>query len=602
MYTEKRKISRSEESRIVIIINIILIAIFVFLFFSFWNLQILKSGHYKLLSSKNIIKGIEIKAPRGFIVDRNGAVLAENRLSFDLFIIREYISDRERSLKKAAELTGLDETIIKKRINKYKSFPGSYQIPLKRNLSFEKVIYIESRSEDFPEFRIEQEPARFYPFGKTAAHVIGYLSEISQNEFRELKEKGYRLGDMAGRNGIEKVYEKILKGKHGVKTVIKDNLGQIHEILDIEEPVIGNTISLTIDIGLQQYIEELYGDYNGAAGVIDLKTGGLLALISKPNFDPGFFSESFEQKEWDELVNNENKPLHNRFVQGLYSPGSTFKIVMAIAGLGEKLINRGYGTTCYGSVKVYDRVFHCWNRLGHGWMNLHEAIQYSCNIFFYQLGKRIDIDVIAKYGGYLGLNEKTLIDIPNEKKGLLPTRKWKKENLNQDWYPGETISIAIGGGLITVTPAQVLSMITTIALRGKTPRFHLFKSHIKGKEIIEEYTPQFESVNIEKSIFENVIRGLYMGVNEDGTGRRAKVEGLDICGKTGTQLILSLENPNYKKLVKQRRFTPHSWFVSFAPRDDPKYAVMVFVENGGDAGKIAAPIAAKIYRRIFYNE
>ncbi|MEN8154657.1 MAG: penicillin-binding protein 2 [Acidobacteriota bacterium] len=602
MYTEKRKISRDEESKIVFIVNIILIVIFVFLLFSFWNLQILKNEHYKFLSSRNIIKDIEIKAPRGFITDKNGVVLAENRLSFDLFVIRDYIADMDRTINEAVKLTGLNEETINNRIDKYRKFPGSYNIPLKRNLSFKNVIYIESRSDDFPEFRIEQEPARFYPFGKIASHIIGYLSEISQNEYMGLKEKGYKLGDMAGRSGIEKTYEKFLKGKHGVKTVIKDNLGQIHNIIDIEEPKIGDTVSLTIDIALQQYIEELYGDYNGAAGVVDLKTGGMLAMVSKPNFDPGFFSESFKKEEWNNLINDDSKPLNNRFIQGLYSPGSTFKIVMAIAGLSENIINTNSGVTCYGSAKVYDRVFHCWNRLGHGWMNLQEAIQNSCNIFFYQLGKKIDIDVIAKYGEYFGLKEKTLIDIPHEKTGILPTRKWKRKNYNQDWYPGETISVAIGGGMITVTPAQILAMISTVALRGKRPKFHLFKNNKRDKKILKEYTPEFYSVNIEKRIFENVIKGLFMGVNEEGTGRGARVEGLNVCGKTGTQLILSLENPNYKKLVKQRRFTPHSWFVSFAPRENPEYAVMVFVENGGDAGKIAAPMAGKIYRRIFGYE
>ncbi|MEN8223191.1 MAG: penicillin-binding protein 2 [Acidobacteriota bacterium] len=602
MYIEKRQIDSNEEKRILLTSNIVLIVIFVFLFFSFWNLQVLKKDHYSLLSTRNILKEVEIKAPRGIITDRNGKILAENRLSFNLFIIRENIIDMERSIESAVGLSGLSEDIIKERIAKFRSYPGFYKILLKRDLDFKKVIFLESRSDDYPEFTIDQEPARRYPYEKSASHVLGYLAELSQTEFEELKKEDYQLGDMSGVSGVENTYENYLRGVNGVKTVIRDNLGQIQQIVDVEDPEIGETLVLSIDIELQKYVEELYKDFNGAAGVVDLKTGGLLAMVSKPNFDPGFFSSSFTHDEWTALINDEMKPLHNKFIQGLYSPGSTFKIVMAITGLNEGIINTRTSSTCYGSRKIYDRVFHCWNRLGHGTVNLIEAIQHSCNIFFYQLGKETDIDIIESYGRKLGLGAPTLIDIPNENTGVLPSRRWKMRNLNERWYPGETISIAIGGGMITTTPAQVLTMISTVALRGIQPQIHLMKEVRRNGVKIMEYTPVLIPVGIPGEIFETVIEGLYKVVNEEGTGRAARVEGLDICGKTGTQLVLSLENPNYKELVKKRKFTPHSWFVSFAPRNDPRYASVIFVENGGDAGRVAAPIAGKIYRRLFSSE
>lgn len=602
MFIEKRQIDHNDERRITTTSNIILILIFVFLFFFFWNLQVLKKDHYSLLSTQNIIKKVEIKAPRGIITDTYGKILAENRLSFNLFIIRENVSDMDESVKTASELTGLPVDIIKKKIQGFRNYPGFYKILLKRDLDFKKVIFIESRSDSFPEFTIDKEPARKYPFGNSTSHVLGYMAELSRTDFEIMKKEGYSLGDMWGVSGVEKTYENELRGVNGSRTVIRDNLGQIRQTLNVEDPEIGENLVLTLDIELQEFIEGLYTDYNGAAGVVDLKTGGLVALVSKPNFDPGFFTTSFTEKEWMNLVNDEKKPLHNKFIQGLYSPGSTFKIVMAITGLNEEIITTRTSSTCYGSKKIYDRVFHCWNRLGHGSMNLIEAIQHSCNIYFYQLGKNTDIDIISGYGEKLGLGKPTLIDIPNENTGVLPSRKWKLDNLGERWYPGETISIAIGGGMITSTPAQLLSMISTVALRGKKPQLHLMKEIRRGGEILKEYSPVFESVNISEEIFETVIEGLYKVVNEEGTGRGAKVEGLDICGKTGTQLILSLENPDYKTLVKKRKFTPHSWFVSFAPRYNPRYASVIFVENGGNAGRIAAPMAGKIYRRLFESE
>jgi penicillin-binding protein 2 len=230
---------------------------------------------------------------------------------------------------------------------------------------------------------------------------------------------------------------------------------------------------------------------------------------------------------------------------------------------------------------------------------LFEALKNSCNIYFYNLGKKLDIDTIAKYAGMLGLGERNQIDLPNEKAGLVPTRAWKKDNFDQPWFPGETISVSIGGGMITVTPIQVLGLISTVALRGEKPQFHLLDRIEKDGEVVRKFQYNAQEIPIEKSHFELVIRGLFDVVNDGGTGRAARIAGMEICGKTGTQQIISKENPNYAKLVKQKRFKPHSWFASFAPRSNPKYAVVVFIENGGDAGRIAAPVAGKIYKKLF---
>lgn len=600
MYIEKRKVSQQEIKRLSLTANIIIIVLFIALFFSFWYIQVLQNQYFTDLANQNIRKEIEIKAPRGLILDRYHKRLSENKINFNLFLVREYAQDMKQTTTAAAALTGLSEEEFKKNIDKYKDFPLSFAIPIKRDLSLAKVIYIESRSDEFPEFEINIEPARAYPKKELASHILGYISELAPSELKKKTKEGYKLGDVIGKSGVEKEYESYLRGVNGVRTVVKDNMGKVQEILGEKAPTIGSSVVLTIDLELQEYIEDIFKEHKGTVGVVDLRSGGILAMVSKPNFNPEFFSGPLDPEEWSALVNDPDKPLHNKFLQGLYLPGSVFKIVMALAGLSEKAVTTSTISSCYGHIQIYDRVFHCWNRSGHGDMNIYDALKNSCNIYFYRLGKKLDIDVIARYAEMLGLGRMTHIDLPNEKEGLFPTTEWKQRELGQKWFPGETISVAIGGGMMTVTPAQLLTMISTVALRGKKPRLHILKQIENKGEVVKKYKPEFEEVPIDKAYFEIVIEGLHRVVNDGGTGRAARIEDLDICGKTGTQLILSLENPNYKQLVKQKRFMPHSWFVSFAPREKPEIAMVVFVENGGDAGAIAAPIARKIYMKIFH--
>lgn len=600
MYIERRKLSKAELRRITFVTNLILILIFVVLLFSYWSIQVLRQKHYSELADRNISRDVEVKAPRGLILDRNRVRLSENKLNFSLFLVREFSADQEQSIRRAAVITGTSEEDIKKKIEKYRHYPSSFKIPLEKDLSMEKVVYIESRSDELPEFRIDIDPARAYPFKELASHVLGYISEMTSDELEKNKDQGYKLGDLSGTIGIEKQYESFLKGTKGVRTEAKDNLGRVREILNETKPIIGKSIILTIDSKLQQYIEEIFKDYKGTIGVVELKTGGILALVSKPNFNPEFFTGVLNPDEWKTLITDPNKPLHNKFIQGRYSPGSVFKIVVALAGLEEKMIDESTVSSCYGAVRIYDRPFHCWRGGGHGPVTLANALKGSCNVYFYRLGKKLDIDIMAKYARMLGLGELTQIDLPNETNGIVPTKQWKQETQNQKWFPGETISVAIGGGQINATPIQVLQMISTVALRGKAPHLHILKAIEEKGTVLRQSLPRFRDVPIAKEHFEMVIEGLYRVVNkEGGTGRAARIKGLDVCGKTGTQQIISKENPNYKTLVKQERFKPHAWFVSFAPREKPEVAVVVFVENGGDAGAVAAPIAGKIYKRVF---
>jgi len=602
MYIDRRQLSVRDMDRSARIATAGLILLFSALLFVFWNIQVIHHGHYGDLAQQNIYRRIPTRAPRGLIRDRHGRVLAGNRLDFGLFLVRENSRDLDASIQFAAEVLGISAERIKRRVEAYRSYPGAFPIPIRRNLGLHQVVTVRSRSDTLPEFEVSVEPRRDYPLGNTAAHVMGYVSEITEAELKERTQQGYAQGDAVGKRGVEKQYEPALRGTKGTRLVIRDNLGVIRQLVEEKEPVPGDNVRLTLDLPLQLFVESEFKDYTGAVAVADLATGGILAMVSNPDFDPDTFTGILDPQTWESLVKDPRRPLQDRFIRGRYSPGSVFKLVMALAGLEEGLITARTVVNCTGAVRIYDRDFHCWRSWGHGRVSLYDALKDSCNVYFYLLGRRMDIDVIAGYAGALGLGEKTGIDLPGEATGIMPTRFWKRRQLDRPWYPGETISVSIGGGWVTVTPAQVLQMVSTVALRGRCPRLHLLDRIERGEEALYRFAPSFRKLPISAEHFEMVVEGMFRVVNEEGTGRAARVPGLDICGKTGTQQVISKENPRYNELVKQKRFRPHAWFVSFAPRANPRYAMVVLVEHGGDAGEIAAPLAARIYRRIFANE
>jgi penicillin-binding protein 2 len=602
MYPNKRKLTSAYIKKTATISAVILIIIFVGIFAAFWNIQIVNNEYFRRLAIQNITRAIDLTAPRGLIVDSKRTVLSENKINFTLYLVRENVVDMEKTLHLASFFSTKKVDTIRNIIATYKKYPQFYRIPIKNNLARGTVIFIESRQEEFPEFVIGVEPTRTYPLKNCAANVLGYISEITEAELSTKKGKVYSLGDFIGRSGIEKQYEVYLKGMKGSQVVITDNLEKIQKIESEIKPTIGATVVLTLNLELQKFIEEMFVNQSGAVGVVDLRTGGILAMVSKPDFDPEIFSQEMERAQWLALSNDPQKPLQNKFLQGIYSPGSVFKIIMALAGLQEKVISPATVVNCSGSQNFYGRDFHCWNLNGHGATNIFSALQNSCNIFFYNLGKRMDIDTIASYARMLGLGNESGIDMPNENAGLVPGSAWKMQAFRQRWFPGETISVAIGHGSLNVTPVQLLKMIATVALRGKMPSLHLLQSIERNGKKVAEFTPEFTQVPIAYENFQIVIEGLFRVVNNEGTARAAAIAGLDICGKTGTSQIIAKENPNYKTLTKEKRFMPNSWFVSFAPKDNPRLAMVVLVENGGDAGVIAAPLAAQIYKKYFENE
>jgi len=558
----------------------------------YWKIQILDHGRYWSLAEANRIREVSLTAPRGLILDRSGVKLADNAASFTASIVRDAAPDLNASIRRIGRLLGLSEATLRSRIDRYASLPGFKPIPIKDDLTMEEVSRIESREDEFAELLITAEPKRVYPFGSLASHVLGYLQELTMAELKSDRFKDRQAGDLVGRNGIEREYEDRLVGTKGRIQEIVDSLGQVRGESARLEPKQGESLTLSLDIELQKAAENLLRGKEGAIVVLDTRTGEVLALASFPTFDPNKFINRFTAEEWLALVRSPEYPLENRTIRGLYSPGSIFKPAMAIGALETGLINEDTRFYCAGATEIYGHPFACWLETGHGALGLFDAIRYSCNIYFYSIGRRMGIEDIARTAESLGMGRRTGIDLPGEKEGLVPHPDWKKKTSNVGWYAGETISVAIGQGPLLVTPLQIATYTAIIAKRGEPIVPHLLRAVRVGPERPEEIVLSGrDRVGIKPSSFENAIEGMYRSVNQGGTGRAARVEGFEVCGKTGsTQLISAEKAEKLKKTIKT-----HSWFTGFAPRRAPRVVVTVLVEYGGMGGAAAAPLAKPLF-------
>ena len=558
----------------------------------YWKIQILDHAKYWALSESNRTREVVLAAPRGLILDRNGVKLADNAASFTASIVRDNSGDLDASVRRIGDLLGLPVETVRARIGRFGSLPGYKPVPIKDNLTMEEVSRIEARRYEFPELLVTAEPKRIYPQGSVAAHVLGYLQELTMDELRSNRFRDHQAGDLVGRNGIERRYEARLVGKKGRLLEIVDSVGKPKGEAAREEPKQGENLTLSIDINLQKKAEELLLGKEGAIVVLDTVNGEVLALASFPTFDPNKFINRFTADEWLSLIRSPDYPLENRAIRGLYSPGSVFKPVMAIGALESGLIGEDTTYYCGGKIEIYGHPFACWLEAGHGSLNLLNALRYSCNIYFYNIGRRMGIEDIAKTAEKMGLGRKTGIDLPGEKEGLVPQPDWKKRTHKVGWFAGETISVAIGQGPLIVTPLQVAAYTALIANRGKpiVPCLFLAPVDETAKTSADPFK-QAGRVDIRPSSFEKVIEGMYRSVNEEGTGRAARVDGFDVCGKTGSTQIISTEKAEkLKKTIKT-----HSWFTGFAPRQKSRYVVTVLVEYGGMGGAAAAPLAKPLF-------
>ena len=564
---------------------------FLLLVLYLWKMQILDHRHYWELSEANRIREVVLPAQRGLILDRSGTTLATNIAAFQAALIREESDDLETSYREIGAILGLEPDVIRERVERYKALPIFQPIVFKDDLEKREVARIESRRQELPELVVLAEPKRSYPNETFAAHVLGYLQEITPEEIRQGTYGARGLGDLVGRTGIERRYESELVGSNGSELKIVDSTGRTKETLQRTQPENGTDITLTLDVRLQAKAEEILQGREGAVVVMDARNGEVLSLASFPTFDPNKFISRFTPSEWMDLVNNPSFPLENRALRGLYSPGSIFKPVMALAALDSGIITERTSYFCSGSILLYNHPFRCWFAGGHGMLDLANAIKNSCNIYFYQIGKSLGIQAIADYARRMGLGEVTGVDLQGEYAGLVPDQEWKRRTRNEPWYPGETISVSIGQGPLQVTPLQVAVATAIIANRGRRVRPHL---RLEGsRPSVDARSPDPVSVN--KAHFEKVIRGMWMSVNQQGTGRAALVPGFDVCGKTGSTQVVSRQTA--ERLGESSRETrTHSWFSGFAPRDEPRVIITVIVEYGGMGGATAAPLAGALFR------
>ena len=572
-----------------------------------WYLQILKGEDFLGKSEQNRIRKISLPDYRGVIKDRRGKIIVNVRPSFSLYVTPEDADNLTESLDFISEFMEINEDKLRKDIRQSPSFKS---VLIKRDISRREVAYIEESKMLLPGLRINVEPIRNYAHRDFASHILGYLGEVSKDELKTLKFSRYDPGDMIGKNGIEKIYESYLRGTKGYKEVEVDVSGRELKALRKLSPKTGNSLFLTLDSRVQRKLEALMNQVSdkhtvkGSAVVMKVQSGEIIAMVSKPSFDPNLFASGVSRKKWNSLLRDDKNPLQNRSIDGQYPPASTYKVVTAYAGLSEKIIKPEDTIFCPGHFNLGKRNYRCWKKRGHGKMNLHDALVQSCDVYFYTLGHRLGIDSLAKYAKKLGLGELTGIGLKGEKSGLVPSKQWKKKNKNIPWYPGETISASIGQGYNLVTPLQSVNMISAIASNGFLVRPYIVKriEDSNGKLIKEFYPKVRRNIGIDPAILKIIKEGL-RGVVHDahGTGHRARLKNITVSGKTGTAQVIGMKdsdeiNPEDKIPYQYR---DHAWFVAFAPYDKPEVSVSVIIEHGGHGGDVAAPIARQVLETYF---
>jgi len=575
---------------------------FLFLIINFWKLQVLQHSKYQSLADNNRIRLVDMPATRGIIKDRNGVIIADSSPNYSLAVIpRDMDRARDKELEALAKLLDREPEDIFDRVRTGMSVAPYRTVLVMENLDDREVALFDAEKDRFPGAVLLVTPRRFYPFGTTASHLLGYVGEISSEQLASGEFKGARKGDVIGELALEKLYDEYLRGRDGGRQVEVDARGREINILGITEPIPGANAILTIDIRLQKEMEDALGEKHGAGVLIDIGTGEVLAMVSRPGFDPNEFSLRLTWERWDEIVNDPSHPLQSRALRGVYPPGSTFKVVTAVAALMEEAIDPDKTLVCSGGYRFGRRTYRDWKAGGHGEVDLHRGIVESCDVYFYQAGERAGIDALSRWAFSLGLGKKTGIDLPGEVSGLIPTPEWKNRVRNMPWFPGETLSAAIGQGFVLVTPLQLANLYVTVARRGTVITPFLVKriENVLGDALYTGKPAISMESEVPDEVWDRVIAGLTGVVADDhGTGRAARITGFPVAGKTGTAQVVGLEGWQGKKKEEiPLEFRDHAWFAGFAPAEAPRVAAAVIVEHGGHGASAAAPIVARIFRK-----
>jgi penicillin-binding protein 2 len=562
------------------------VGIFLFLIVGFWRLQVQNPQVYDERAFQNSVKSVPIIAPRGRILDRDGRVIVDNHSSFMLLLSRETLKDEH--VRPIAQGLDIDYDELAARVARFRKQPRYVPIVIKEELTAGDLSFVDSHRDFFPEMELIQSQRRLYPQNGMMAHTIGYTGEISESELDTPEFAKYNPGEVIGKFGLERQYNDTLMGVDGQRQVVVDNRGTVRQVLGMKAAVPGKDLQLSIDLDLQSVAELALDGKNGAVVALDPRDGSVLAMVSRPTFDANKFTARIKAKDWKEVLDNPDHPMLNRAIQATQAPGSTFKPIVALAALETGTIDPSFSVHCPGGATFYGNYYHCDVKTGHGTLSLHGAIVQSCNVYFYTLGNKLGIDHIAYYADAFGYGHPTGIDLPHEASGIVPSPEWALRNYRRKWYAGETISVAIGQGAVTITPLQLARAYAGLASGGVWRQPHLLKApeHV-AKPV--EWRPNPENA-------ETVMSALCGVVNEGGTGARAQLPGIEVCGKTGTAQVASAE---LAKATGGKNMVDNAWFVGFAPRAAPEIVVVAFYEHSGFGGQMAAPIVRDVLKAYF---
>src|SRR5580693_3100584 len=571
----------------------IILGIFLVLAYGLWKLQVMESGYYASAAEKNRIRNVPILAPRGKILDREGRTIVDNYPSFSALLLRDSSRDLNGDADLIAQGLHLNSDEVRQRIHHFSSMPQYQPIFLKEDITPDELQFIEAHRNELPELDTIMAHRRLYPRNGFMAHLIGYVGEVSEDMLNQPQFELYNAGDVVGISGVERQYNTLLMGTNGSRQALVDSHGREIGRLGETEAVPGKQLKLTVDIDLQIAAEEALAGKNGAIVAMDPRTGEILAMVSGPSFDPNDFAVHVSRDQWNKLRDDPDKPLLNKAIQAQLAPGSTFKIIMSVAGWQEGIAQTMH-VDCHGSAEFYGRRFGCWVKGGHGPVELEKAIYQSCDVFFYTLAEKLGIDRIAKYATALGLGQKTGIDLPNEVSGVMPSEEWKIHNFHQKWFAGETISVGIGQGAIAITPVQLMRAVSAISMDGRMMVPHVINpTNLPTGFVQTTHYSEVTNVPIDPTGWNTITDAMGRVLLPEGTAPSAHIPGIDIAGKTGSAQIVSLAVR--AKHQNNEDFAQNGWFVGFTPRRNPDIIVCVLFE-GGEHGRLAARLATQVIK------
>ena len=570
-----------------------ILGILLVLAYGLWRLQVMQSDLYANLAERNRIRNVPILAPRGKILDREGRTIVDNYPSFSALLLRDSSRDLNADADLIAQGLHMDANEVRARVLHFAAMPQYQPIFLKEDITPDELSFIEAHRNELPELDTIMAHRRLYPRNGFMAHLIGYVGEVTEDMLNQPQFELYSPGDVVGVSGVERQYNTVLMGQNGSRRALVNSHGREVGHLDETPAVPGKQLKLTLDVDLQIAAEEALEGKNGAIVAMDPHNGEILAMVSGPTFDPNDFAVRVSRDQWNKLVNDPDKPLLNKAIQAQLAPGSTFKIIMSVAGWQEG-IAQSLHVNCTGSAEFYGRRFGCWVKTGHGEVELEKAIYASCDVFFYTLAEKLGIDRIAKYATELGLGQKTGIDLPNEVAGVMPSEEWKIKNFKQKWFAGETISVGIGQGAVAITPVQLLRAISAISMGGKMVVPHVVNPDGLPQGYVQtSHYDEVKNVSIDPNGWTFITDAMTRVLMPGGSAPSAGVPGIDIAGKTGSAQIVSLATR--AKFKNAEDLAQNGWFVGFTPRRNPDIVVCVLFQ-GGEHGRLAARLATQVIK------